>query len=566
MRSSMTCNKSAGGCPRQSQRSLFYAFAILLIGIRPAIANGTTFPVDSVRKDMTELASVSTVIVRGTVISSEGYRQGGTGGIYTEIQIRVTDLIKGDLSDSVLIFDELGGTVGHDQLLISGRTGSFPRTLGDEAILLLAPKTGENGGSPRGLSLEVVGMVRIQAHMVFQGDKVIPPDSYVQYLRQLSSGSKISLDSFLQVLPESAPVPSTQGPGGSIPTSQTIAPGFDSTVIGTSGPGGQQQGEDSTSKLAPGPKSEGAEPAGPLSPPPHTASTTFLFDSPKQDEALTDKPLRLMPPEAAEASDWGTILGETFEGAFPGDNNWTLLGSPTWDDVSYSAHLGSWSGYCIGSTVSPPGPYPPNVNSWMVWGPFSLADAQDARVNFWYRNKSEQSYDWFYWTVSLTNAPDSYTGWGISGDQNSWGSESFDLKNVPTLGNICGQGLVWFAFVFQSDGSVGDIGTFVDDVVIEKYVPATAKIYQAWWTDEVDNDGDGYIQSARLTWDPDVEGSSGSLSVFEKIYYKLSTSGTWSLLTTTQPHTITGQVGDEIPYDVTGLSHGLYDWRNPKIS
>ncbi|NIM50782.1 MAG: hypothetical protein GTO22_16280, partial [Gemmatimonadales bacterium] len=53
---------------------------------------------------------------------------------------------------------------------------------------------------------------------------------------------------------------------------------------------------------------------------------------------------------------------------------------------------------------------------------------------------------------------------------------------------------------------------------VEQDAPDTADIQNAWWTNEVDQDGDGYVRSARLNWNPDVADCSGTLSVYEKIY------------------------------------------------
>lgn len=72
-------------------------------------------------------------------------------------------------------------------------------------------------------------------------------------------------------------------------------------------------------------------------------------------------------------------------------------------------------------------------------------------------------------------------------------------------------------------------------------VPAsTALVYDAWWTAEVDQDGDGCRRSATLNWDPDVADCVGTLSVFEKIYWKPSSGSTWTLLTTTSAYALTG--------------------------
>ena len=61
---------------------------------------------------------------------------------------------------------------------------------------------------------------------------------------------------------------------------------------------------------------------------------------------------------------WSTMLSEGFEGAFPGP--WTLFGDPTWDDETYRPLNGSWSGYCAGSSISPPGPYTNSMTSRML--------------------------------------------------------------------------------------------------------------------------------------------------------------------------------------------------------
>ena len=93
-------------------------------------------------------------------------------------------------------------------------------------------------------------------------------------------------------------------------------------------------------------------------------------------------------------------------------------------------------------------------------------------------------------------------------------------------------------------------------------VPFTATISNAWWTNEVDNDGDGYVRSARLNWDPNVNIGSGQLTVYEKIYWKLKSSSTWTLITTTSSHSITGtSTSDVQSRDYNGGSNNEYDWK-----
>jgi hypothetical protein len=159
-----------------------------------------------------------------------------------------------------------------------------------------------------------------------------------------------------------------------------------------------------------------------------------------------------------------TIKSEGFEGSFP--NEWTLYGTPTWDDESYRHHAGSWSGYCVGSAISPPGPYPSNANAWMVYGPFSLADATDALMVFYRWLDTEANYDFLEWRASIDGTY--FYGWQTSGSQ-TWTCDTFDLKTVPTLGNLCGQSQVWIAFRFASDDINEYEGAYVDDIVLEKY-------------------------------------------------------------------------------------------------
>ena len=140
----------------------------------------------------------------------------------------------------------------------------------------------------------------------------------------------------------------------------------------------------------------------------------------------------------------------------------------------------------MGSSISPPGPYSNNVNAWMVTGPFSLADATSAKVDFWFRSKSEFNYDYLDCFAS-TNGNNFY-GTGFTGDFNTWQSYSFDLTSVYTLGNLCGSSQVWVAFVFRSDSSNGDMGAFVDDISISKYASQSADLtpgQHSGWNDNI---------------------------------------------------------------------------------
>ena len=101
-----------------------------------------------------------------------------------------------------------------------------------------------------------------------------------------------------------------------------------------------------------------------------------------------------------------------------------------------------------------------------------------------------------------------------------------------------------------------DLNDHKEELLSQDPCPVRPTIYDAWWTNQQDSDGDGCFAGtnsdyARLNWDPDVGGCSGSLSVFEKVYYKGCSSSTWTLGFTTPNHTITAcSTADEQGVDV----------------
>ena len=98
---------------------------------------------------------------------------------------------------------------------------------------------------------------------------------------------------------------------------------------------------------------------------------------------------------------------------------------------------------------------------------------------------------------------------------------------------------------------------------------STATIFDAWWSYQTDNDGDGCWEpldtnnSFRLNWDPDVVGCHGSISVFEKVYCRAAGTADWTLFTSTAPHLITGASPADQQYVAmpTGLRCSSWDYR-----
>jgi hypothetical protein len=177
-------------------------------------------------------------------------------------------------------------------------------------------------------------------------------------------------------------------------------------------------------------------------------------------------------PTLPVAAPRGRILYETFEGIWPVglwatyDPLGSVNGEYCWDDENWIAFQGSWSGWPAGGCADGLDPnidfYANNMDSWAVYGPFSLSNKSQARLNFKYWNQSEEGFDFFYWCAS----PDGLTYYCKShtGDSNGWQTGSLNLKNVPGYGSLLADSSVWIGFVFRTDGSIVDDGPFIDNV------------------------------------------------------------------------------------------------------
>lgn len=152
-----------------------------------------------------------------------------------------------------------------------------------------------------------------------------------------------------------------------------------------------------------------------------------------------------------------TIVSENFEGSFPG--SWAVsddqsgYGEYYWGKRNCRAYEGSYSGWGVGggangSALSCGSNYPDNTNSWMVYGPFSLADATAADLTFKLWLYTEQSYDHVCRYASTNGV--NFHGTCTSGNSSGWIDRTLDLTNVPTLGDLAGQPNVWVALVFDS--------------------------------------------------------------------------------------------------------------------
>lgn len=174
---------------------------------------------------------------------------------------------------------------------------------------------------------------------------------------------------------------------------------------------------------------------------------------------------------------WTVLLDEDFEGDFPGE--WQLRdqdaaeGRYLLGQRDCRAYSGSQVGWLVGAGAGAAlgcrSAYPRHVESWAVYGPFSLAGASDAELAFQLWLNSEPEYDGLFVGASTDGA--AFHGYTITGNSAGWMPYRLDLRAVPELGNLAGQKEVWIALIFVSDGVVQmQGGAYIDNIVLRKYI------------------------------------------------------------------------------------------------
>ena len=180
---------------------------------------------------------------------------------------------------------------------------------------------------------------------------------------------------------------------------------------------------------------------------------------------------------------WTTILVEDFEGTFPGAWDLSDLGAGAgdylWSKSPCRPFAGSNSGWAVGGVNGSGLPcgsnYPDGVQSWMIYGPFSLADATRAGITFQLWLNSQTDHDFVLLGASTDRTQ--FNGYQYWGDSGGWTEASLDLSAVPTQGDLTGKPEVYVTLVFGSDAGTNlPEGAYADDIVLRKYVPSAAQI------------------------------------------------------------------------------------------
>jgi hypothetical protein len=203
--------------------------------------------------------------------------------------------------------------------------------------------------------------------------------------------------------------------------------------------------------------------------------------------------LATSPHDTAQVAPAALVLAEGFEGAWPGA--WKLDDYSDLDDGNYLwgkrdclAHSGNNAGWSVGGgsdgrDLDCSDQYPPNINTWAVYGPIDLSDATTAVVTLYLTGRSEAAvrengdpYDFLFIGSNTAAVGDFYgsrywSNWTGGPDGNGYYKRTFDLSQDDAH-NRLGESEVWVALAFFSDASVQDIGFLVDDIRLDVTTPA----------------------------------------------------------------------------------------------
>jgi hypothetical protein len=187
---------------------------------------------------------------------------------------------------------------------------------------------------------------------------------------------------------------------------------------------------------------------------------------------------RIYLPLVTRGETWITVLEEGFETA-PG-SLWQFYDNVTdpkeykWGRRDCQPFAGSYSTWAVGggadgATLACGDAYPDNVQTTMIYGPFSLADAKKAEMRFKLRYDQVLAGDDFCWYASDGTVAG---GLCLNAQPTGWTTLNLDLAALDTetqVVSMLGKPQVWVAFRFTSNATGhASPGPFVDDVLIRK--------------------------------------------------------------------------------------------------
>lgn len=190
-------------------------------------------------------------------------------------------------------------------------------------------------------------------------------------------------------------------------------------------------------------------------------------------------PILPTPTPTSTPDPWVNIMTEDFEGNFPG--GWSVIDDQTgsgeyyWgkrDCKFFNGSSSSWAvgGGTDGELLTCGSSFPGYVKSWMIYGPFSLADATEADLRFktWVNTGSASSLYRQFCRMASTDGI-TFNGDCYRGDSGGWIDQALDLSNISGLGSLIGQSEVYIGLYFENLTTAGYTeGVFVDDIILQK--------------------------------------------------------------------------------------------------
>ena len=218
------------------------------------------------------------------------------------------------------------------------------------------------------------------------------------------------------------------------------------------------------------------------------------------------------------------VWSEDFESTFPGP--WWIIeqggSDKCWDDESYKAHNVTddpcppggnpeWGAYCADlPTHAYPNDYDNNMDTWMVYGPFSTVGRKSGEISADVWRIIADSSD----GISLLTSTNGVNFGGLiwRGNVPSWNRLALNLNNVMN------HPAVWVGVRFSSNDSNTAEGAYVDDVVIKLNDPGVVCDFSTdgLWTH------DGTTWTQMTTWNP-----SAMVSWRDKLAVDFSSDGLW---------------------------------------
>jgi hypothetical protein len=182
-----------------------------------------------------------------------------------------------------------------------------------------------------------------------------------------------------------------------------------------------------------------------------------------------------------------TIEDQPFETNTWPDSQWAVseigAGDYQWIPATCRVYAGTYSAMALGGGVDGNNAacsagYPPNANSWLIYGPFDLTDAvmADFRAKIWIYTAEDA--DMLCLAASTDrkafNGP-CVSGASITADNPlGWVEEHLDLNRVYRAGSLLGKSGLYVALIFQSNGTNNrpHMGAYADNVILRKGVLA----------------------------------------------------------------------------------------------